>query len=91
MKDKGGYVEQVARILKPGGLFVVQSRRTYRPKYDAVPVFDVFPKAMRKYFEVSPVLPTHLAQIHEKRKNEPHAKIVVAVARRRSPPASGGR
>lgn len=79
------YVRQVWRVLKPGGLLVLQARLDGHP-LDSAPPEEVFPSSFHRYFKMGAALWTHLPERPRERRYKPWATITVSIGRRRSRP-----
>jgi ubiquinone/menaquinone biosynthesis C-methylase UbiE len=82
------YLSEVARVLAPGGLFVLQKREPRHfvdidtaDKWDGVP--SSFLKHLRRCFKVGPIVTTHLAEFSTRKLKRDHATVAVAIARRK--------
>jgi SAM-dependent methyltransferase len=76
-----GYFRQVARVLRPGGLFVLHARIPGCPEFDVKPRTDL-PSSLRQWFRMTDGYITHLADFRNKKRD--HADIAVYLGRRRA-------
>lgn len=81
-----GYVRQVSRILKPGGLLIMQVRSDV-PRFDFGDAHDSLPPSFGKQFTFGPVVTTHLPEFKTKGRRRGHAQIALVVGRKRSRPS----
>jgi len=91
------YLKQSARILKPGGLFIIQYRESQASRFGIVPPKVLtLPRIFRGYFDVGdPVVTDLIERKRAKRAIWGCGHIIVVVGRRRSrskkKPQSGAR
>jgi SAM-dependent methyltransferase len=75
------YLQQVARVLKPGGLFVIQCRSS-DPRFGVLPARRRLPPTFEKFFRASGLVTTDLVE-YSKSRGGKRVRVTVVVARRR--------
>lgn len=79
------YLAQVARVLKPGGLFVIQYRSS-DPRFGVQPPHRSLPPTFARFFKAPGLVTTDLVEYSRKRGGK-RVRVTVVVARRRGRPA----
>jgi SAM-dependent methyltransferase len=80
-----GYARQVYRLLSPGGLLIIQARESASP-FDRASASRYFPPSLRRYFVMSPIVVSHLAERPQSPKDPPYATVAISIGRRRTMP-----
>lgn len=78
--DSAVYVRQVARALRPGGLFILQARVDRHP-LQIDQARRALPRCFTRHFELGPVLTTHMPEFDSR-----YVQVAVTVGRRRREP-----
>ena len=80
-----GYVRQVWRLLKPGGLFVLQARY-FAHRFAIADGHAVLPRMFHRYFVLGPARVTQLPERRTEGGARTWANVAVCVGRRRARP-----
>ncbi|MCC7000385.1 MAG: class I SAM-dependent methyltransferase [Deltaproteobacteria bacterium] len=78
------YARNIHRILKPQGLFVLQFRQDRHPLRIDDP--RTLPSSFDRFFDLGPLVTTHLAEHPQRRGQRGHAAIGITIGRRRRSP-----
>jgi SAM-dependent methyltransferase len=78
--ETSAYLQEAARLLRAGGLFVLQVRQSGHP-FDRVPARRELPASFHRHFRMTYGVATHLAEMEAGR--PAHAEVAVYLGRRR--------
>jgi ubiquinone/menaquinone biosynthesis C-methylase UbiE len=81
-RASAAYLKQSARIMKPGGLLVIQYRSD-DPKYGTVPRHRAMPATFERYFEAGEIVTTDLVEYGSASGGAKRVRVTVVTARRR--------